>query len=329
MNVLLGVVSDTSAWIMPHSFVEQIVRSFPQHRFLEAGDRRAIRELLADADAAFTPYVDRDIFPALTRLRWVQAPAAGVGSLLYPEMVASPIVLTNAGGIRARPMAEHVLGVVIALARQLHVALRAQARHEWVQDQLEAGGTSTVRSLLGARLGIIGLGGIGREVARLAAAFGMRVSAIRKRVDQPLPEGVEEVLPSDRLPELLEKSDVVVLAAPSTPETRGLIGAREVARMKRGAFLVNVGRGRLVDDAAIVDGLRSGQIGGAALDVFNHEPLDPASPYWDLPNVIITPHTSGAMDDYWTPLVALFSENLRRFENGRPMLNVVDKNAGY
>jgi phosphoglycerate dehydrogenase-like enzyme len=120
-----------------------------------------------------------------------------------------------------------------------------------------------------------------------------------------------------------------VLAAPLTRDTRGLIGGREVAQMKPGALLVNVGRGKLVEDEAIVDGLRSGQIGGAALDVFTHEPLAPESPYWDLPNVIITPHTSGAMHDYWTPLVALFSENLRRLEQGRPLLNVIDKNAGY
>jgi phosphoglycerate dehydrogenase-like enzyme len=114
-----------------------------------------------------------------------------------------------------------------------------------------------------------------------------------------------------------------------TPETRDLIGAREVAQMKRGAFLINVGRGKLVVDEAIVDGLRSGQLGGAALDVFTHEPLGPGSLYWDLPNVIVTPHTSGAMQEYWTPLVALFSDNLRRFEQGQPLLNVVDKTVGY
>lgn len=329
MNILVGVVSETAAWVLPRGFVAALARDFPQHTFLEAWDRPAIRRLLPDADVAFTPYVDRDQFPSLTRLRWIQAPAAGVGSLLFPEMIASAVTLTNARGIRARPMAEHILGVTIALARQFHVALRAQARHEWVQDQLEAGGTSTVRSLLGARLGIVGLGSIGREVAPMAAALGMRVSAIRTQAGKPRPDGVEEVLTPDRLPELLAKSDVILLAAPSTRETKGLIGAREVAQMKRGALLINVGRGRLVVDEAIIDGLRSGQIGGAALDVFTHEPLDPASPYWDLPNVIITPHTSGAMEDYWTPLVALFSENLRRFEGGRPLLNVIDRNAGY
>ena len=163
----------------------------------------------------------------------------------------------------------------------------------------------------------------------IKASIVQRTILFRRRADAPLPEGVDDVLPPERLPELLAKSDVVVLSAPLTRDTRGLIGRREVAQMKRGGLLVNVGRGKLVVDEAIVDGLRSGQIGGAALDVFTHEPLAPESPYWDVPNVIVTPHTSGAMQDYWTPLVALFSENLRRLVEGRPLLNVIDKNAGY
>jgi phosphoglycerate dehydrogenase-like enzyme len=133
----------------------------------------------------------------------------------------------------------------------------------------------------------------------------------------------------DRLDDLLAGSDVVVLAAPHTPETKRLIGRAQIARMRPGALLVNVARGKLIDDEALVEALRDGRVGGAALDVFTKEPLEASSPYWDLPNVIVTPHTSGAMRDYWTPLVALFSDNLRRFEKGQPLLNVVDKVAGY
>ncbi len=329
MNILLGVISDSAAWTMPRGFVEQIRRDFPQHTIVDAWDVDTIRRLLPEADVAFTPRVDRDIFPSLTRLRWIQAPAAGVGHFLYPEMLASPVIITSASGIRARAIAEHVLGVTIALTRQFHVALRHQARHEWIQDQLEGGGMSTIRTLRGARMGIVGLGAIGQEVARVAAPFGFHVSAIRRRVDGEPPEGVATLLTPADLPALLAGSDVLVLCAPLTPQTRGLIGAGEIAQMKRGALLVNVARGRLIDDAAVVDGLKSGQLGGAALDVFAPEPLDPASPYWDLPNVIVTPHTSGAMEDYYTPLVALFCENLRRFERGQALLNVVDKIAGY
>ncbi|MCC7415800.1 MAG: D-2-hydroxyacid dehydrogenase [Acidobacteria bacterium] len=329
MNVLIGVVSDTLAWVLPRHVAAHLRQMFPQHALLEAWDRAEIRRRLPEADVAFTAHVDRDIFPSLARLRWIQAPAAGVGSLLYPEMLASPVILTNARGIRARAIAEHVIGVTIALARHLHTAIRAQVRREWVQDQLEGSGANIVRSLLGARLGIVGLGAIGREVAPLAAALGMQVTAIRKHATRPAPPGVEEVLPPEALPDLLARSDVVLLAAPSTRDTRGLIGAREVAQMKPGAFLINVGRGRLIVDEAVAEGLRRGRIGGAALDVFSHEPLDADSPYWDLPNVIVTPHTSGAMEDYWTPLAALFAENLRRFEEGRPLLNLIDKERGY
>lgn len=326
MDVLIGVISDAAVWVIPRAYVDRLRREFPQHTFREAWDRQAIRDHLPDADAAFTPFVDRDVFPSATRLRWVQVAAVGVGGLMYPEMIASPVVITNARGIRARPIAEHVIGVSLALARQLHTAVRRQVAHEWAQTELE--GSGAIGTLQGRCLGIVGLGAIGTELARIASAFGLRVIATRRRAGAP-PAGVDELLPPARLPDLLAASDIVVLAAPLTPDTRGLIGARELAAMRPGALLVNISRGKLVDDEALVAALRAGRLGGAALDVFAHEPLDPASPYWDLPNVLITPHTSGAMENYWEPLVALFSENLRRFESGRPLLNVVDKHAGY
>jgi phosphoglycerate dehydrogenase-like enzyme len=325
MNVVVAVISPAPAWVMPRRFVEQLRRDFPQHTFLDAWDRETLRRLLPEADVAFTPFIDRDLFASATRLRWVQSPAAGVGSLMFPELLASEVVLTSARGIRARSIAEHVLGVTIALARRLPATLRAQAAHHWAQEELE----TETRALQGQRMGIIGLGAIGLEVVKIAAPFGFCVSAIRRRAGEPVPDGVDEVWTPDRLPDLLAQSDVVVLAAPHTPDTKRLIGRAQIDRMKRGALLVNVARGKLVDDEAVVEALRDGRLGGAALDVFSQEPLEPSSPYWDLPNVIVTPHTSGAMQDYWTPLVALFADNLRRFEKGEPLRNVVDKVAGY
>ena len=325
MKVVVGVISPAPAWIMPRSYVDQLRRDFPQHTFLDAWDRDTLHRFLPEADIAFTPFVDRDIFASAPRLRWVQSPAVGVGSLMFPELLASAVVITSARGIRARSIAEHVLGVTIALARAMPAALRAQAAHRWAQEDLE----SEARTLQGQRMGIVGLGAIGVEVVKIAAPFGFRITAIRKRAGEPPPVGVEAVWTPDRLPDLLAQSDVVVLAAPHTPETKRLIGRAQLDRIKRGALLVNVARGKLVDDEAVVEALRDGRLGGAALDVFSQEPLDASSPYWDLPNVIITPHTSGAMKDYWTPLVALFSDNLRRFEKGEPLLNVVDKVAGY
>jgi len=328
MNVVVGVISPAAIWEMPRRFVDQLRQDFPQHTFLEAWDRDTLRRLLPDADVAFTPFVDRDLFPLLPRLRWVQSPAVGVGGLMFSELLASGVVITSARGIRARSIAEHVLGVTIALARRLPHAIRSQTRRHWAQDELE-GPSSGVRILQGARMGIVGLGAIGAELARIAAPFGFRISAIRRRIDRPPLDGVEEVWTPDRLLDLVAKSDVIVIAAPHTPETKRLIGRREVDAVKRGAFLVNVARGKMIDDAAVIEALRDGRLGGAALDVFTEEPLEPGSPYWDLPNVIITPHTAGSMQDYWTPLVALFAENLRRFESGRELVNVVDKMAGY
>jgi phosphoglycerate dehydrogenase-like enzyme len=327
LNIVIGVIHPSTAWVLPRSFVDRLRADFPQHTFVDVWDRPGLRAALPGADAAFAAFVDRDLVPSLTRLRWVQAPAAGVGHLLSDELVASPIVLTSARGVRARPIAEHVLAVTLALARQLHTAMRRQAAHLWSLDELEASGR--IRTLKGARMGLIGLGAIGVEVAGLAAAFGMHVTALRKRVGRPVPPALEAVLPPERLPDLLAASDVVVLAAALTPDTRELIGRNALREVKRGAFLVNVGRGALIDDPAVIEALQDGRLGGAALDVFPREPLEPSSPYWDLPNVIVTPHISGGMEDYWTPLVALFADNLRRFERGEPLLNVVDKHAGY
>jgi len=328
MNVVVGVISPAPAWVMPRRFVDQLRAEFPHHTFLDAWDRDALRRLLPEADVAFTPFVDRDIFPSLTRLRWVQSPAVGVGGLMFPELLASGVVITSARGIRARSIAEHVIGVTIALARRLPAAMRAQQQHRWAQEELE-GPDADVRTLHGQRMGIVGLGSIGRALAEIAAPFGFRITGIRRRAHEPPPPVVEAVWSPDRLLDLVAQSDVIVVAAPHTPETKRLIGRRELEVVRRGALLVNVARGKLIDDGAVIEALRDGRLGGAALDVFTEEPLAASSPYWELPNVIVTPHVSGALRDYWTPLVALFTDNLRRFERGEPLLNVVDKIAGY
>ncbi len=330
MQIVVAVFSPTQSWTLPRIWVDWLRREFPQHRFVEAWDEAALDAAMPEAEVAFTARMDRGMLASARRLVWVQSPAAGVGFMLTPEMAASRVILTNMRGVRARAMAEHVLGVTIALARHLPLAMREQAAHRWSSDRVERAG---VRTLQGRRMGIVGLGAIGREVAKIAVPFGMRVSGIRRRTAGRPPSGpgwaVDEVLPPRRLPDLLTQCDVVVLSAPLTPATRGLIGAPAIAAMRPGALLVNVARGRLVDDEALVQALRSGHLGGAALDVFAHEPLAPDSPYWDLPNVIITPHVSGALEDYWKRAVALFADNLRRFETGRPLVNRVNKAVGY
>jgi D-2-hydroxyacid dehydrogenase (NADP+) len=327
MHVAVGVISATDAWTLPRPYLERLRREFPQHTFLEAWDRPSLRDVLPQADVAFASLLERDQVPSLTRLRWLHVSQAGVAHLISAELSASPIIVTNSRGIRARAMAEHVIGVTLALARQLHVAQRRQVAHAWAGDEIETGGR--VRTLQGRRMGIVGLGAIGTEVAQLAAAFGMSVWATRRRVTAQAPACVERVLAPEALQELLAACDVVVLAAALTPDTHQIIDAAAIAAMKPGALLVNIGRGRLLVEDAVADALRDGRLGGAALDVFVTEPLPPESDWWDLPNVIVTPHVSGAMEDYWTPVVQLFAENLRRFERGGPLVNVVDKEAGY
>jgi phosphoglycerate dehydrogenase-like enzyme len=209
--------------------------------------------------------------------------------------------------------------------RRLPMAFRSQARREWAQDAISL---ERHRLVAGSRVLVIGLGAIGGAVADRFALLGARVTGIRRTPTAQGPE-IGDVAGPDRLLELLPHADVVVITAPHTDATRHLIGARELKAMKPDAIVVNVSRGQLIDEAALVDALRAGAIGGAALDVFVDEPLLPDSPFWTLPNVLITPHTAGFRPDHWDAATALFAENLRRLDAGEALLNVVDKAAGY
>lgn len=265
--------------------------------------------------------------PPEGRLRWVHSGAAGVGGSLYPEMRDSDVVLTNSAGIHAEPMADTVLAMTLHFARGLDFAARAQAERRWAKEPFEAA-DAPVRELEELTVGVLGLGGIGRAVARRFAALGARVLATR-RGGAPGPEGVEVLRGEGALGRLLERSDVLVAAVPDTPETRGMLGRAELARLPRGAVLVNVARGRVLDEDALVEALRGGRLRGAALDVFAREPLPADSPLWVLPNVLVTPHVSGTSHRFWRRETDLVVENVRRYLAGEPLLNTVDKRAGY
>lgn len=323
MKIVTSVYSDP-AWSLPVAEVARLQRLFPRHSIVDAPSRDARLRELPGADVAFLSQLKPDEFAAAPGLRWIQSPAAGVAGLLSAELRTSPVLLTNARGIHGEAMAEHVIAVVIVLFRQIHLAIRRQGSHNWVKEP-----QSAFRMVRGRRMGVVGLGSIGTVVAERAAAMGMDVSAVRRNPAAPRPACVTTVYPANGLDRLLEESDAVVLTAPMTVETRGLIGAPQLRRMKRDAVLVNVARGKLVHERDLADALAAGTLAGAALDVFEHEPLDPVSPLWDLSNVIITPHTSAFREDYWTLAVDLFAANLRRFEQGEPLLNLVDKAAGY
>jgi phosphoglycerate dehydrogenase-like enzyme len=260
------------------------------------------------------------------RLRWVHSGAAGVGGSLHPEMLASGVTLTNSAGIHAEPIADTVLAMALHFARGLDFAVRAQAERRWWKEPFEDA-DAPVREVEELTVGILGLGGIGRAVARRFAALGARVVATRRRGGEV--EGVELLRGDDAFGRLLERSDVLVVTVPDTPETRGMLGRAELARLPRGATLVNVARGRVVDEDALVEALRGGRLRGAALDVFAREPLPPESPLWDLSNVLVTPHVSGTSHRFWRRETDLIVGNLRRYLAGEPLLNVVDKSAGY
>ncbi|RPJ69284.1 MAG: D-2-hydroxyacid dehydrogenase [Acidobacteria bacterium] len=322
MKVVTSVASE-SVWILPDTLVDALRARFPDVQFVNVPRREDRPREFRHADVLFLSQLRPDEFAAAPAVRWIQSPAAGVGSLLFPELRESEVVLTNARGIHGQPMAEHVIGLTIVLFRQIHRAIRRQARHEWGKDDL-----ASFRALAGATIGVVGLGAIGCAVAEKACALGMEVVALR-RTPGARPSGVSKVYTVSELDSFLAEPDVVVLTAPLTVETRGLIGAEQLRRMKPTAILINVARGKLLREAEVAEELAKGTIAGAGLDVFEHEPLDPASPLWDLPNVVLTPHTSAFRRDYWDAAVALFADNLERFLRGSPLLNVVDKQAGY
>jgi phosphoglycerate dehydrogenase-like enzyme len=327
MQIVVAIYSPFRSWCIPAAQVEWLRREFPQHVFVHAPDHEAALAAMPGADVAFSSRITAAHLAAAPRLRWVHSPAAGVGAMLFPEMIARDVVMTNSRGISAGSIAEHTIAVALSLLRSLPYALDCQRERRWAQDDFE--GPKSIRLLRGAEVLVVGLGAIGSEVARLADAFGARVTGIRRRPDAGAPPGVSAIAGPEDLRRELPRADVVVIAAPQTNATVHLIGAAELARMKPDAVLVNVSRGKLVDEAALAGALAAGRLRGAALDVFDHEPLDAGSPLWGRGDVIVTPHVSGFHAGYWRDAAALFAGNLRRFEAGAPLRNVVDKQAGY
>ena len=260
------------------------------------------------------------------RLRWIHTGAAGVASLLHPELIEHRIVLTNSAGVHAAPMAETVLAMMLHFARGFDYAVRAQTQASWRTEVFEDT-RSGIRELDGATAGIIGLGGIGRAIAQRARALGMHVIGTR-RSGAPV-ENVELLSGHDALAQLLQRSDFAVVTVPSTPATQQLIGEREFRLMRRDAVFVNVARGTVVDEDALLAALQERRLRGAALDVFATEPLPPEHPLWRLDNVLITPHVSATTPRYWEREAELMLDNVQRYLNGQPLRNVVDPEAGY
>ena len=292
------------------------------------------REGLADDDLGDVEAMLRGPLPAATfdrllarcpKLRWVHSATAGVERVLTPQAAERGVVITNARGVFSEPIAEYVLMMTLAILRRLPQLLELQRERTW--QPLEA---TEMREVT---IGVVGLGSIGRQVARLALAFGAHVVATRRAADEterdPDLAGHVRILPPEGLPDLLAASDVVVLALPLTPATEDLFDTEMLAGMKRGSWLINVARGRLVNERALVRALRDGPLGGAVLDALRDEPLPPDSPLYRVPNLIITPHTSWSSGRVLDRSIELFCDNLERYALGQPLLNVVDPSRGY
>jgi len=291
-----------------------MLAALPDAARIAVGDRaEAFAEAAPEADVILnwtgTRELLQQVWRMAPRVRWVHSRAAGLDDLLFSELVESPATLTNAQGVFSEILAEFVIGAVLFFAKGFRRMVRSQQAGVW--DQFD-----TVQ-VAGQTMGVIGFGDIGRAAAQRAEALGMQVIALRRRSEP------------ERRRDLLAHSDYIVLSAPLTPETRGIVGEAELRAMKRTAVLINVGRGPLLDEPALIAALREGRIGGAALDVFDREPLPAGHPFYALDNVLLSPHAADHTPDWKQRAMQMFLDNFERYRKGEPLRNVVDKQRGY
>ena len=291
----------------------------PDRPIVPIAERAALRAALPDVEVLFAPVPPRDGWSTARRLALLQLAGAGVDHLLPSPDLPPDVPVAGIRGVFADEVAEHVVLMLLALVRRLPELLDQQRKREWR--------TRPVARLSGRRLVVLGLGETGRRVAARAAALGVTVRGVRRR-PEPVPH-VEEVLPPSRIAEALAGADALAVCAPLTPETRGLVSAEALAALAPGAFVVDVSRGGLVDEAALIDALDAGALGGLARDVFEDEPLPADSPFWDAPNTIVTPHLAGYAEDYLAHAVDVLLDNVDRLERGAPLTHLVDRRAGY
>lgn len=300
---------------------------WPEMRVVHLPDYDALPAELPDTDIFVGYSLRAEQLRHAKKLKWIHSTAAGVAQLMYPELRDSGILVTNPSGIFSPPMAEHTMGLLVALARNFPDSVRHQDRAHWGQQDIWDR-PQRLTELSGQVLLIVGFGSIGRELAKRAHAFDMRIWGVTRSGKSGSPHA-ERVVPASQLDDVLPQADYLVIAAPETAETRHLIGAPQIARMKRGSHLINIGRGSLLDESALMQALHSGALGGAVLDVTSVEPLPSDSPLWRTPNLFITPHTSAVSDRLWVRQAAILVDLLERWFDGRELFNQVDLSRGY
>jgi len=304
-------------------YLRQLRDRFPDAEFVSATGDAAFAAALPEAAAIIGgAALSDDELVAAQHLRWVQVTSAGVEGWLTPALAEHPLKLTNFSGVAAPNIADHVLAMLYSFARGLPELLDRQRRKEWSDD------APVTFEPTGQTLVILGLGDIGEELAKRASGVGMRVLAMQRHPEEP-PEGVDATVKSDELPDLLRQADHVALTLPLTAKTKGMIGAEELALLRPSAYLYNIGRGQLIDQAALIAALREGRLAGAGLDVVDPEPLPADSPLWEMPNVLITGHHAVATPHLWERGITLLEDNVERFLKGGELRNEVDTRAGY
>ncbi|MFQ5877486.1 MAG: D-2-hydroxyacid dehydrogenase [Acidobacteriota bacterium] len=317
-----------ASWRLPGPSLEAIRRRARRWFDVELPhDEGAFIKALPRAEILFAWGLARRHVDKAGALRWLHTPLAGVDRVLNPELLRTSVRISSSRGVNSVAVAEHAMALILALTRGIGDSVRAQVRRRWTQDELY-GRRPPLEELDGKILGILGLGEIGRELAPRARAFGMRIWGLVRR-PRPRPPHLERMLAAGREDLLIRSADVLVLALPLTPQTRGLLGERRLRRMKPTALLINIGRGALVQESALVRALRENWIAGAGLDVLEREPLPPTSPLWNMPHVVITPHVAGSHPEYMARSADIFMRNLGRYLAGEPLINDVDKRTRY
>jgi D-2-hydroxyacid dehydrogenase (NADP+) len=327
VKLLIALYHRFELWQMPGWFPERLRREFPQLEVVHLSNYERVIEEIANADIAISWSLRGEQIKAAKKLRWIHSTAAAVHQLITPELRASDIVVTNARDVHGPVVAEHAIALAFALAKRLPQAVKHQQQRHWAQHDLW-NAQPRPRELSGATMTIVGMGGIGRPLAKLAKALGMRVVGVREHPERG-GQVVDTVYGFDELEQALREGDFVVLAVPVTPKTHHLMNAERLAHLKPDAYLINVGRGILIDEDALGHALESRSFAGAALDVTTDEPLSTESALWHMENVFITPHIAGLTERMWERHYAHYTENLRRYLAGEPLLWVVDKQRGY
>ena len=300
---------------------ERLQKEFPDTEFGTVAPGTAME----GADAYLGRITRETVLAVGSRLRWVHSTGAGIETLVtIPELVDGQIVVTNTRGGHAPSIAEHTFAMLLALTRRIPDLVEDQRRHRWKRPEV----TGAMRELTGATMVVVGMGNIGRAIARRAAGFEMRVLGVDRHPAEP-PAGIEAIWPVERLDEALGRAEVLAVATPYTSETHDLIDVRRVGLLPDGAFVIAVSRGGIIDEAALIDGLQAGRLGGAGLDVFASEPLPADSPLWDVPNLLVSPHCSGSSLQTRDRVWEITRENVRRFVTGEPLVNVCDTRAGF